>query len=208
MKKAANRLRKSTVGSNSNARLTVDFDEVMQWIDAARLRATSVVNTTLIELYWTIGQYISRKTDEDGWGKGTVENLAEAIKKRYPTQRGYSPQNLWRMRQFYETYRHRPKVATLLRELSWTHNLLILSKSKRAEEREFYLQMACEQKWSSRELERQFAGALFERVVLTPTKLSAPLREIHPDAATVFKDSYLVKFLDRPLPHSIGNART
>jgi predicted nuclease of restriction endonuclease-like (RecB) superfamily len=106
------------------------------------------------------------------------------------------------MRQFFETCRDQPKLSAPLRELSWTHNLVIRGKSKREEEREFYLRMACDQKWSSRELERQFAGALFERVVLSPTKLSAPLRELHPDAATVFKDIYLVEFLDLPAEHS------
>jgi len=179
-----------------------DFDEVLRLIDAAKVRAVSAVNTTLIELYWSIGQYINRKTAEEGWGKGTVEALAETIKRRYPTIRGYSAQNLWRMRQFFETYRDQPKLSTLLRELSWTHNLLILGKSKRAEEREFYLRLACAQKWSSRELERQLDGALFERVALSPTKLSPPLRELHPNAATVFKDSYLVEFLDLPPEHS------
>jgi predicted nuclease of restriction endonuclease-like (RecB) superfamily len=79
---------------------------------------------------------------------------------------------------------------------------LILGKSKREEEREFYLRMACSQKWSSRELERQLDGALFERVALSPTKVSPPLRELHPDAANVFKDSYLVEFLDLPPGHS------
>ncbi len=202
MKKAAQRPGRSNVRPHSTISSQVDFDEVLKLIDAARLRATTAVNTTLIELYWSIGEYISRKSAEDGWGKGTVEILAELIKQRYPSQRGYSPQNLWRMRQFYETYRDQPKLSALLRELSWTHNLLILGKSKREEEREFYLRMACEQKWSSRELERQFTGALFERVVLSPTKLSAPLRELHADAASVFRDSYLVEFLDLPTPHS------
>lgn len=175
---------------------------MLSLIEAARTHAVTAVNTTLIELYWNIGEYITRKIANDGWGQGTVEVLAETIKRRFPTMRGYSAQNLWRMRQFFETYRHQPKLSALLRELSWTHNLMILGKSKRAEEREFYLRMACDQKWSSRELERQLAGALFERVVLSPTKLSAPLRELHPDAATVFKDSYLVEFLDLPAEHS------
>jgi predicted nuclease of restriction endonuclease-like (RecB) superfamily len=106
------------------------------------------------------------------------------------------------MRQFYVTYRGDEKVSSLLRQLPWTHNLLILSKSKRPEEREFYLRMATSQKWSSRELERQLNGALFERVVLSPTKLSPPLKELHPDAASVFKDSYLVEFLNLPPEHS------
>ncbi|WP_397570418.1 YhcG family protein [Schlesneria sp. T3-172] len=179
-----------------------DFDVVIRLIDAARTRAVAAVNTTLIELYWSIGEYITRKIADDGWGQGTVAVLADCIKRRFPSVRGYSAQNLWRMRQFFETYRDQPKLSALLRELSWTHNLLILGKSKRAEEREFYLRMACAQKWSSRELERQLAGALFERVALSPTKLSPPLRELHPDAATVFKDSYLVEFLDLPPEYS------
>jgi predicted nuclease of restriction endonuclease-like (RecB) superfamily len=77
-----------------------------------------------------------------------------------------------------------------------------MGKCKRDEEREFYLRMAHSQKWSSRDLERQLNGALFERVVLSPTKLSAPLRELYPDAAAIFKDSYLIEFLDLPPKHA------
>src|SRR5262249_13780754 len=137
-----------------------------------------------------------------GLGQGTVAVLAEIIRRRHPTMRGFSAQNLWRMRQFYETYRRLPKLAALVRELSWTHNLLIMGKCKRDEEREFYLRLARSQQWPSRELERQINGALFERVVLSPTKLSAPLRELHPDAGSIFKDTYLVEFLDLPPRHS------
>src|SRR5262249_18959743 len=90
----------------------------------------------------------------------------------------------------------------LVRELSWTHNLLIMSRCKRAEERAFYLRLCHREKWGKRELERQLNGALFERTVLSPTKLSAPLRELHPDAAAVFKDTYLLEFLDLPPAHS------
>ena len=115
---------------------------------------------------------------------------------------GYSAANLWRMRQFYEIYHDQPKLAALLRELPWTHNLLILGKFKRGEEREFYLKLAISQKWTSRELERQINGALFERVVLSPAKLSPVVRELYPDAASVFKDSYLLEFLDLPSVHS------
>ena len=62
--------------------------------------------------------------------------------------------------------------------------------------------MAATEKWSKRELERQLNGALFERVVLSPTKVSPLLTQIHPDAASVFKDSYLVEFLGLPAEHS------
>ncbi|MFM9963874.1 MAG: YhcG family protein [Planctomycetaceae bacterium] len=179
-----------------------DFDAVLNLIDSARTRAVASVNTTLIKLYWSIGDFITRKVAEDGWGKGTVAALAEHIRRRLPNVSGYSARNLWRMMQFYETYRGQPKLSPLVTELSWTHNLLIMSRSKRDEEREFYLRMATREKWGKRELERQLRGALFERVVLSPPKLSPVVAEIHPDAETIFKDSYLVEFLQLSSEHS------
>lgn len=83
-----------------------------------------------------------------------------------------------------------------MRELPWAHNLLILSKCKVSEERGFYLKLAIEQRWSKRELTRQIDGCLFERVVTSKPKLSAAVREIHAEAESIFKDSYLLDFLD------------
>ncbi len=181
---------------------TTGFDEVLALIDAARVRTAAAVNTALIDLYWSIGQYINQKVAQEGWGQGTVAALAEYIRSHQPNSRGYSASNLWRMSQFFETYRDFPKLAPLVRELSWTHNLLIMARSKRPEEREFYLKTATRERWSKRQLDRQLSGALFERVVLSPAKLAPPVREVHPDAASVFKDSYLVEFLDLPKGHS------
>ena len=179
-----------------------DFDEVLRLIDAARLRAVTAVNTALIDLYWAIGEYINQRVLERGWGKGTVQELAGYIQRRLPNARGYSASNLWRMMQFFDTYCSLPKLAPLVRVLSWTHNLLIMGRSKHDEEREFYLRMCLREHWSKRELERQLSGALFQRVVLSPAKLSPVVRELHPDAASVFKDSYLVDFLNLPRDHS------
>jgi predicted nuclease of restriction endonuclease-like (RecB) superfamily len=109
------------------------------------------------------------------------------------------------MMQFVETYRGQPKLAPLVRELSWTHNLMIMSRSKRDEEREFYLRVCLRERWGKRELQRQLNGALFERTVLSKPKLSPVVTELHPDAASVFKDTYLVEFLDLPPGHSEGD---
>jgi len=95
-----------------------------------------------------------------------------------------------------------PKLAALLRELPWTHNLLIMSRSKRDKEREFYLKICGRERWNKCELQRQLNGALFERVVLSPVKLSPLVTELHPDAASIFKDSYFVEFLNLPGPHA------
>jgi predicted nuclease of restriction endonuclease-like (RecB) superfamily len=177
------------------------FAEVLQMIQDARGRALAAVNTALIDLYWRVGESISRRIVTDGWGKGTVAALAAYIQERHPGARGFSPQNLWRMRQFFDTYHDRPELSTLLRELPWSSNLQILAKAKRPEEREFYLRMAAQQGWSTRELARRIDSALFERAVLNPPKVSAALRELHPGAEAVFRDAYLVEFLDLPDGH-------
>src|SRR5690606_38650129 len=159
------------------------------------------VNTQLIELYWQVGAYISRKLEQAEWGDAVVSQLADYLKQTQPGLRGFTRSNLFRMRQFYEAYCHREKVAPLARQLSWSHNLIILGQSRQEEEREFYLRMAVQEKWSKRELERQFKAALFERSVTQPAKVSAVLRQTHPTALEVFRDAYMVEFLDLPDSH-------
>lgn len=179
-----------------------DFARIVSLIEQARQRAFQAINTHLIDLYWEVGEYISRKIEADGWGRGTVKELSIYIQKRQPGIRGFSPQNLWRMRQFYETYRGDPKLSTLLRELPWSANLHILTRAKRPEEREFYLRMASKNRWDVREVARQIDGALFERAVMNPPKISTALREMHPGSQNVFKDVYILEFLDLPDDHS------
>ncbi|SFX55802.1 Predicted nuclease of restriction endonuclease-like (RecB) superfamily, DUF1016 family [Pseudomonas sp. NFACC49-2] len=178
------------------------FDEVLALIHSAKQQAMQAVNTRLIELYWQVGAYISRKLEQAEWGDAVVSQLADHLARTQPGLRGFTRSNLFRMRQFYETYRTEEKVAPLARQLSWSHNLIIFSQSKRPEEREFYLRMAVQEKWSKRELERQFRAALFERSVTQPAKVSAVLRHTHPDALEVFRDAYMVEFLDLPGGHA------
>jgi predicted nuclease of restriction endonuclease-like (RecB) superfamily len=178
------------------------FAEIATLIAAARQRALQSVNRTLIDLYWQVGEYISRKIAASEWGDGIVPELAQYIARTQPGQRGFTRDNLFRMKQFYETYRDNPIVGPLARQLPWTHNLIILGQSKRPEEREFYLRMAVQEKWSKRQLERQFDLALFERSVLSPVKVSPSAAELHPEAASVFKDAYTVEFLGLPHEHT------
>lgn len=179
------------------------FAAIMELIDAARQRAYQAVNTALIDLYWQIGEHISRKIAAAEWGDGVVDQLAAIIARTHPGLRGFTRPNLFRMRQFYEAYvGGDKKVSALLRQTPWTHHLLILGQTRSPEERDFYLRLVAEQKWSSRQLERQLKLGLFERAVAQPPKVSAVLRQAHPDAAMVFKDAYMLDFLDLQQPHS------
>lgn len=178
------------------------FAEVVALIEQSRSQAAQAVNTILIDLYWKIGETISGKIAEEGWGKGTVESLSEHIYATHPGIRGFSSQNLWRMRQFFETYRDEPVLSTLLRELPWSANLHIMSRAKQPEEREFYIRMAGKNRWPVRELARQIDAGLFERTVLNPVKVSPAVTQLHPGAAEVFRDSYTLEFLGLPGEHS------
>ena len=178
------------------------FGEITKLIEAARQKAFHAVNTVLIDLYWHVGKIISHKVKSAEWGDGVVAQLAAHIAQTQPGLRGFTRRNLFRMRQFYETYQGDEKVSALLTQLSWTNNLIILSQSKRQEEREFYLCRAVQEKWSSRELERQIKTALFERIILTPPIVSPIVTQTHPAALSVFKDAYLVEFLGLPDSHA------
>lgn len=179
-----------------------DFAPVLHLIRQAQARALHSVNRELIDLYWQVGEYLSRKIKAEGWGRGTVQQLAGWLSTEHPGLRGFSTPNLWRMRQFYDTYSGNPKLATLSRELSWSHNLAVLSRSTSEQEREFYLQAAIQGRWSFRELQRQMDGSLYERALLNPAQLSPALQEQQPAAPGIFKDAYLLDFLNLPRQHS------
>ncbi|MDR0686864.1 MAG: PDDEXK nuclease domain-containing protein [Dysgonamonadaceae bacterium] len=178
-----------------------NFSEIVLMIRQAQYDAMKSVNREMIDLYWNVGQYISSQLETAKWGESVVKELATYLSQNEPDLKGFSDKNLWRMKQFYETYKDSPKLSTLLREISWSHNLAIFSRCKTIEEREFYLNISKKESYSFRELDRQISSGLFERIMIGNAKLSTALREIHPDIANNFKDSYVLEFLGLPESH-------
>ncbi len=178
------------------------FSDVLRHIQQARQKIFAQANTALIELYWQVGKTVSEKVQSEAWGKGVVSELARYIAQTDPSIKGFSDKNLWRMKQFYETYCNDLILSPLVRELPWTHNTIIFSRCKNTEERTFYLRLTIADKLSTRELERQIDAAQFERSAMGNQKLSAALRELHPNIGNTFKDNYVLEFLGLPDPHS------
>lgn len=174
------------------------FNEVVNLIKNAKEKAISHVNKELINLYWNIGEYVYFKVREKGWGKSTIDELSKFILNMEPNSKGFSSQNIWRMKQFYETYKDYSNIS-LLDELTWTNNIIIMSKTKTIEEKEFYLKLTIKEKYSSRELERQIDSGYYERLVLSNGK--AP-KAIEPkDIIKPIRDMYMLEFLDLPEPY-------
>ncbi len=173
----------------------LEFTEISSMIKRSRENAIKAINNELIELYWDIGKYITNKVKQDGWGNNVVQNLADFLKQSELNSKGFSAQNLWRMKQFYETYYSNEKLSLLVREISWTNNILIISQTKSNEEREFYLNLTAKEKYTKRELSRQLASGLFERVLLSDKNISPLAREIYPNINQHIRDYYSLEFL-------------
>jgi len=121
---------------------------VKQRIRAAQYEALKAVNKELITLYWDIGRLIVTRQRGETWGKSVVKNLSVDLQAEFPGIQGFSTANLWRMKLFYETYVDNEKLAPMVREIGWTHNLVIIEKCKDDLEREFYLRMTRKFGWT------------------------------------------------------------
>src|SRR3989338_5279476 len=178
-----------------------EFLHIVSLINNAKEKALLTVNQELITLYWEVGKYISEKIKRADWGEGIIDNLAEYISQKNPETKGFTRRGLFRMRQFYETYADNLKVSALLTQLTWTNHLLILSKSKSNEEREFYILLSIKERYSSRELERQIDSGFFERTMLSK-KVSPVVTQLPKEVASAFNDTYVLDFLGLPENHS------
>jgi predicted nuclease of restriction endonuclease-like (RecB) superfamily len=118
-------------------------------------QALRAANAELTSLYWEIGESIYQKQQTLGWGKAVVETLAHDLQAEFPGRNGFSTQNLWFMRQFYIVYRDQAKLQPLVREISWSKNILIFSRCKDDLEREFYLRATSRFGWTKAVLQHQ-----------------------------------------------------
>lgn len=98
-----------------------------------------------------------------------VENLAKDLRAEFPGTSGFSAQNLWRMKQFYETYAQNEKLSPLVREIGWTHNVIILMNCKDNLQREFYIRMARKFGWTKNVLLHQIENQSYEKTLLNQT---------------------------------------
>ena len=74
------------------------FSQIVQLIQSSRQQAFETVNAVLIDLYWRVGEIVSRKLESTEWGMGVVPQLANYISRRHPGVRGFTKSNLFRMR--------------------------------------------------------------------------------------------------------------
>jgi len=169
----------------------------------------------LIQLYWEIGEEIDRKQREHGWGKSVVEILAKELQKEFPGVQGFSARNLWLMRSFFVEYSQNPKLQpmvaelqvpklpSLLAEISWTKNVIILQKCKDPLQREFYIKMTKRYGWTKDVLINNIENRAFEKYLTNQTNFDETVPEKYRlQAKLAVKDDYNFDFIEMGIEHS------
>lgn len=187
-----------------------DFSKIIEMIEIRRNNAYRKVNEELVALYWDIGCFVSEQIQNNKWGSKVVDNLVLFIKEKRPTLKGFDRTAIYRMKKFYELYKDDEIVAPLVQQLNWTNNVLIMSRAKTREEREFYVKMSLKNNYSKIELDRQLSSGYYERYMLSDGKaLPSVTKTIDEDdyPNTKLLDLYSLEFLDLPSEFSEADLR-
>lgn len=204
-KKAGNGGDKMELANSNKDELNQNFDRIIEIIENSRRDAFKAVNRELINMYWEIGKFVSEKVSKNEWGKSVVKELSEFIQHKNEGIKGFSPQNIWRMKQFYDMYNGNEKLSPLVREITWTNNLLIMAGTKSDEAREFYLRLCIKNNYSKRELDRQIDSMLFERTMLSDKKNELFIS--NNSGLSCLRDNYVLEFLNLSEGHKEKDLR-
>ena len=196
MNKEENNRRKEDIGKDL-------FGEIKQLIEEGKQSVAQAVNVGLTATYWNVGKKINEdilKNKRADYGKQVVSTLSQQLTEEYGN--GFSAKNIRRMLQFNELFPDYPIVASLMRQLSWTHFTIIIPL-KSDLKRDFYTQMCRLENWSVRTLRKNIDSMLFERTAISkkPEELAKlELKQLKEDnklsADLVFKDHYVLDFLN------------
>ena len=171
---------------------------IIQKIQLAQQKAVISANITLLDLYWDIGNVILNKKKEQGWGAKVIETLSKDITSAFPGAKGYSSRNLKYMSQFAKTYSNYLDVKDELSKVSWSHNLVLMSKVKDENERNWYINETIKNGWARSVLIHQIEYGLYDRST-TEEKIHNFPKTLPPVqselAVQTLKDPYIFDFL-------------
>ena len=174
------------------------FNQIIETINSSRFKAFKAVNKHLISMNFEVGKLIVESQTENNWGKSIVDTLSKDINKIIDGKKGYSPQNLWNMRQFYLEYKDEPGLLELALEIPWGHNMLIIHKIKDKAEKNYYLKATNEMAWSRSVLLNQIKANAYERSLINPKQSNfekALPVHLSEQASEALKSEYNLDFL-------------
>lgn len=177
--------------------------QIISEIKTSRIKVAKRINTTVMEMYWTIGENIFEKKLVEGYGSQIVERLSFDLKQSFPDY-GFSARNLWDMKRFYERYRKADyKLRQLVAELPWGHNLLLMNKIHSHDELFFYASRVVSEGWTRKVLLNNLKTNLYANSIGLPKvhnfKNALP-QHLMEQADEILKSRYNLAFTGLALP--------
>jgi len=183
----------------TNTKLLLSIKEL---IEQSKQQVAISVNATMTMLYWQVGNNINSELLQHTraeYGKQIVAMLSRQLEIAYGGS--FSEKNLRRMMQFASIFPENKIVATLSRQLSWSH-IKELIPIVEPLKREFYTQICIHEKWSVRVFRERIQSMLFERTAISkkPEKtIQNDLEQLQSQQKLstdlVFRDPYFLDFL-------------
>lgn len=182
----------------------IDFrDEITKRIRSAQYEALKAVNKEMINLYWEIGRRITEQQKSLGWGRSVVENLSKDIQKEFPGIKGFGARNMWDMARFCAEYQSNEILQPLVAEISWSKHIVILTKCKETQQRQFYILATKKYGWTKDVLIHKIELKAYENFLLGQSNFDTTLPDkIRNQAVLAVKDEYTLDFLSLGTEHS------
>ena len=182
----------------------LDFrHEITSRIRSAPYEALKAVNKEMIALYWEIGKRITEQQAALGWGKSVVENLSRDIQKEFPGIKGFGVSNMWDMARFYTEYQSNEILQPLVGEISWSKHIVILTKCKETQQRQFYILATQKYGWTKDVLINKIEAKTYENYLLGQSNFDLTLPEkIKNQAMLALKDEYTFDLVGLSEEHS------
>lgn len=182
----------------------LDFkNEITSRIRSAQYEALKAVNKEMIALYWEIGRRITEQQAALGWGKSVVENLSRDIQKEFPGIKGFGVSNMWDMARFYAEYRSNEILQPLVGEISWSKHIVILTKCKETQQRQFYILATKKYGWTKDVLLNKIEAKAYENYLLGQSNFDTTLPEkVKNQAILALKDEYTFDLVGLSEEHS------
>ena len=178
-------------------------NEITARIRSAQYEALKAVNKEIIALYWEVGKRITEQQTALGWGKSVVENLSRDIQKEFPGIQGFGVRNMWDMARFYAEYQSDEILQPLVAEISWSKHIVILTKCKETQQRQFYILATKKYGWTKDVLINKIEAKTYENYLLGQSNFDITLPDsIKNQAILALKDEYTFDLVGLAEEHS------
>jgi len=191
-------MKKNNLEITNTGNYNTFFSEIKQQIKISQIRAINSVNSEMIILYYNIGKQINQKQKQEGWGSKIIKQLSSDLKNDFPKEKGFSERNIMFMLRFYKEYQNIEivKQPVSLFQVSWSHHIILIQKTKDRELRYWYMQRSIEEGWGRDTLIQKIKQEVHKK----EGKLISNFKTILPPINSKlvqqsFKDPYLFDFM-------------